>query len=189
METQADKHKEYYFLTATLVEWVPLFKQPCYANIVINSLSFLRSKEEMALFAYVVMPTHLHAIISPGCIGIAQIKQAFGSFTAHAIAKELIKEHRETELAIFENAVLDNQSKHRIWQKIDSKPILTEYVLRQELEYLHNNPTRKKWNLVEDRADYLYSSASFYDLGKPGKIELDDVRSLLSGSTTSSQRT
>ena len=89
MEMPVVKHREYYFLTATLVEWVPLFKQPNYANIVLNSLVFVRSKEEMALFAYVVMPTHIHAIISPCSKTITEIKQAFGSFTAHAIAKEL----------------------------------------------------------------------------------------------------
>lgn len=188
MEIQSNTYKEFYFITATLVEWVPLFKQSYYANIVINSLSFLRSKGEIALFAYVVMPTHIHAIISPGSKTITEIKQAFGSFTAHAITKELLKENRETELAIFENAVLDIKSKHRIWQKIDSKPIFTDYVLRNELEYLHNNPIRKKWSLVEDRADYLYSSASFYDLGKSGSIEVDDVRMFLNPAASISQR-
>jgi putative transposase len=128
-----------------------------------------------------VMPTHLHTIISPGSVGITEIIQTFGSYTAHTIVKELVKEHRGTELAIFKNAVVDKLNKYRIWQKLDSKPIFTEYVLRQELEYLHNNPTRKKWNLVEERAEYLNSSARFYDLGKPCKIEIDDVRSLLSG--------
>ena len=35
-----------------------------------------------------------------------------------------------------------------------------EFIL-QKLEYLHRNPVSKKWQLVNDFADYEYSSASF----------------------------
>jgi putative transposase len=188
MEVSPDQQNEYFFLTATLVDWVPLFSDQRYSVIVLNSLAFLRSSGNIALYAYVVMPTHIHAIISTGSKTITQIKQAFGSFTAHAIMKELKKDNRETVLIIFEKAVVDSESKHKIWQHIHAKPLLTEYVLRQELEYLHNNPTRKKWNLVENRADYLYSSAGFYDLGESGLIEVDDVRTFLDPAASGSQR-
>ena len=49
----------------------------------------------------------------------------------------------------------------------------------QKMEYTHNNPVDKQWHLVDDRADYLYSSACFYDRGVKPVIEVDDVRILL----------
>ena len=48
--------------------------------------------------------------------------------------------------------------------------------LRQKVAYTHNNPVAKHWRLVEDRADYVYSSACFYDRGEPPVIAVDDVR-------------
>jgi hypothetical protein len=37
----------------------------------------------------------------------------------------------------------------------------------------------KRWRLVEDRADYAYSSACFYDKGIMPIVEVDDVREWL----------
>jgi hypothetical protein len=44
------------------------------------------------------------------------------------------------------------------------------------VEYTHNNPIHRSWNLVADRADYRYSSACFYDRGQEPIIPVDDVR-------------
>ena len=57
--------------------------------------------------------------------------------------------------------------------------IFNEEVLRETVEYIHNNPCDKNWNLVRDRSDYPYSSACFYDRGVMPLIEIDDVRELL----------
>ena len=35
----------------------------------------------------------------------------------------------------------------------------------RELDYMHKNPVSKKWLLVNDFTDYLYSSASYYEKG------------------------
>jgi REP-associated tyrosine transposase len=35
----------------------------------------------------------------------------------------------------------------------------------QELDYMHKNPVSKKWQLVNDFTDHLYSSASYYEKG------------------------
>ena len=34
------------------------------------------------------------------------------------------------------------------------------------LDYIHHNPVRGKWNLVDDFAEYEHSSAGYYELGK-----------------------
>ena len=35
----------------------------------------------------------------------------------------------------------------------------------QKLDYMHKNPVGKKWQLVNDFTDCLYSSASYYEKG------------------------
>jgi len=47
------------------------------------------------------------------------------------------------------------------------------------LDYIHNNPIAKKWRLIDDRADYEYSSARFYDRGLGPSVEVDDIREWL----------
>ncbi len=34
-----------------------------------------------------------------------------------------------------------------------------------ELKYIHNNPAKYRWNLVQHDEDHKYSSAKFYETG------------------------
>jgi len=47
------------------------------------------------------------------------------------------------------------------------------------MEYIHMNPVAKDWNLVKDRADYVYSSAGYYDYGRKPLIEVTDINEWL----------
>jgi len=47
------------------------------------------------------------------------------------------------------------------------------------MEYIHQNPVTKDWKLVEDRADYLYSSARYYDYGRKPIIEIMNINEWL----------
>jgi hypothetical protein len=51
--------------------------------------------------------------------------------------------------------------------------------LQQKLEYIHQNPVAKEWKLVNDRADYLYSSAGYYDYGRKPIVEITDINEWL----------
>ncbi|MBL8017939.1 MAG: hypothetical protein JNK43_11755 [Ignavibacteria bacterium] len=48
-------------------------------------------------------------------------------------------------------------------ESFDAKVIVSEKFLIQKLNYIHFNPVRGKWKLVEDYRDYEYSSAAFYE--------------------------
>lgn len=43
-------------------------------------------------------------------------------------------------------------------------------MVEQKLYYIHQNPVRGKWQLVDDSIRYDYSSAGFYELGVPSKF-------------------
>jgi hypothetical protein len=47
------------------------------------------------------------------------------------------------------------------------------------MEDIHHNPVAKNWDLVEDRPDYLYSSAGVFDYGREPIIEITDVNKWL----------
>lgn len=169
-----------YFVTATTVGWKPLFSETEYAEVVLNSLAWLRKEKRMSLFAFVIMPTHLHTVTLPLDRLIGELLQNFGSFTAHAILKKLREDNRKELLEFFHAQRRDKSLEHSIWQDIQAKNIYSEKFLTQKMEYIHQNPVAKDWNLVQNRADYKYSSACFYDEDKQPIIEIDDVREYLS---------
>jgi putative transposase len=53
-----------YFITATTVNWLPLFSNPTIANFVIDSLKFLQSANRIVIYAYNLMENHLHLVAS-----------------------------------------------------------------------------------------------------------------------------
>jgi len=127
------------------------------------------------------MPNHLHAIAKPeGSETISSVLQSLGSFTAHAMLAHWRNEERHDLLTFFaQRQDRDTGKQHQVWQPIQPKNIYSVPFLREKLEYTHNNPIAKQWHLVEDRADYPYSSACFYDKGVVPIVEVDDVREWL----------
>ena len=125
------------------------------------------------------MPSHLHAIIKPVSDSIGVIVQQFGSFTAHDILKRLRQDNQKDLLDLFQQNKRDPRHEHSIWQDIQAKNIYSMDVLEQKLEYIHQNPVAKEWKLVKDRADYLYSSAGYYDCGRTPIIEITDINEWL----------
>jgi putative transposase len=168
-----------YFITASVIDWKHLFITPEYANIPLNSLAWLQQQKRILLFAYVIMPSHLHAVIKPEQATIAETLQQFGSFTAHEILKKLRTSNQLDLLNVFHQNRRDQRHEHSIWQDIQAKNIYSIDFLQQKLEYIHQNPVAKEWKLVNDRADYLYSSAGYYDYGRKPIIEITDINEWL----------
>jgi REP element-mobilizing transposase RayT len=168
-----------YFITASVIDWKHLFITPEYANIPLNSLAWLQQQKRILLFAFVIMPSHLHAVVKPEEATIAETLQQFGSFTAHEILKKLRTSNQLALLNVFHQNRRDQRHEHSIWQDIQAKNIYSIDFLQQKLEYIHQNPIAKEWKLVNDRADYPYSSAGYYDYGRKPIIEITDINEWL----------
>lgn len=168
-----------YFITASIVDWKHLFVTPKYANIPLNSLTWMQQQKRILLFAFVIMPSHLHAIIKPESDSIGVIVQQFGSFTAHEVLNKLRAENQKDLLELFQQKKRDQRHEHSIWQDIQAKNIYSPDFLWQKMEYIHQNPIAKDWQLVGNRADYLYSSAGYYDQGRKPIIEITDINEWL----------
>jgi len=168
-----------YFITASVIAWKHLFITPEYAIIPLNSLAWLQEQKRLLLFAFALMPSHLHAVLKPENCSIGEIIQDFGAFTAHEILKKLRSHNQKDLLEVFHQNKRDPRHQHSIWQDIQAKNIYSMDFLQQKLEYIHQNPVAKEWKLVKDRADYLYSSAGYYDYGRKPIIEITDINEWL----------
>ena len=54
-----------------------------------------------------------------------------------------------------------------------------EHQPRRKLDYMHKNPVSKKWQLVNDFTDHLYSSVSYYEKGMKQYHKLLHVNEVL----------
>jgi hypothetical protein len=52
-----------YYLTYSVVDWLPVFVSQAGCQIVTDSLTFCHRQKHLRINAFVVMPTHLHLIV------------------------------------------------------------------------------------------------------------------------------
>ncbi len=70
---------------------------------------------------------------------------------------------------------MERNKKHEVWEgSFDWKECKTNDFIRQNWEYIHNNPVKGKWNLAATAADYKHSSARFYLTGHKGVYPVSD---------------
>jgi REP element-mobilizing transposase RayT len=153
---------EIYFWTATIHKWIPLLNSDDNKQLIINYLKKLSDEGLITVYAFVIMPNHIHLIWQQNTLnGKETPKGSLLKYTAHEFLKRLKMEGKSS---LFE--VIAANKKHEIWQR-DSLGIklFSEKVIRQKLDYLHHNPVRGKWQLAKDDISYPYSSAAFYETG------------------------
>ena len=99
-------------VTASICGWKHLFGEPTYSRIILDSLVWLQKEKRILLFAFVIMPSHLHLILKPEHKEIGDILKDFGSFTAHAILRQLRLEKQEHLLQFFHRQRRDARHQH-----------------------------------------------------------------------------
>ena len=151
-----------YFWTATIHKWYPLLETNENKDLIISSLKKLSDDKLITVYAFVIMPNHIHLIWSQDAAnGKETPKGSFLKFTAHMLLRQLKAEGKSHLYSV--NA---SNKKHQICQR-DSLgiEIYSRETAGQKLNYIHFNPVSGKWLLAKDDLDYFYSFARFYETG------------------------
>jgi putative transposase len=167
-----------YFWTATIHNWLPLLETDNNKQIIIDSLKYLCDKNLITVYAFVIMPNHIHLIWQQNELnGKETAKGSLLKYSAHLFLKQLQQEGKSNLYAI--NAA---NKKHEIWQR-DALgiEIYSRAVAKQKLEYIHFNPVSGKWQLAKDDISYKYSSAKFYETGIDDFGFLTDLYTVFDG--------
>ena len=158
-----------HFITCTALHWLPVFTRPETTEIIFNSLRHLQN-EGLKIYAYVILENHLHLIIQS-----QQLDKDIARFKSYT-AKQLLlylKQNRVKnildQLAFYKKAHKSDRD-YQFWQEgVHPELIQTETMMRQKIEYIHNNPVKRGY---VDKAEYWrYSSARVY-AGEPGLLEV-----------------
>ena len=163
-----------YFVTSTTLEWVSVFTNEKYYNILIKTIKFYQTKNKLEIFAYVILPNHFHLIIRSN--ELIDSMKLIKMYSAREIIKQLLEEKKNHILKIFQSnkKSYKTRSNYQVWQEgYKPKEILSDKILRQKFDYIHYNPVKK--GLVSEPADWKYSSAGFYEKGVEGVVKLDMI--------------
>lgn len=159
-----------YFITWTIVDWLNVFSEELYCQIALDSLAYIRLHKKTELNAFVIMPSHIHAILwSHDGVNLFDVNRDFKRFTSRKISNEAEKQNRFDWLNKFMRARQLNRaqdvSKYQVWQE-GSHPeaIYTEKFARQKIDYIHLNPVRA--GLAKTADGWSYSSARAYLLSE-----------------------
>lgn len=147
-----------YFLTATVVNWLPVFSKPLFAEMLFDSLNFLVENNRLSIYAFVLMENHLHLIASSE--NLSKEIGLFKSYTARSIIDYLIEQKNSFLLdqLVWHKKSHKHDQKHQLWQEgSHPKEIRTSEMMIQKIEYIHFNPVKRGY--IEKPEHWVYSSA------------------------------
>lgn len=153
------------FFTATILEWKPLLKNDIYKDIIISSLRYLTNDKRAEIYAFVIMPNHIHLLWKiKNDRQYENVQRDFMKYTGQKMKLKLADEDPEF---LKEFYVGSKDREYQIWERNPlSVRLPSEELIEQKLNYIHENPIRGKWNLCSEFTDYKYSSAGFYYSGE-----------------------
>lgn len=79
-----DKSKAYY-VTLTVVKWIDIFTRKNHKLKIIESLKYCQEHKGLTIFAWVLMPSHLHMVVRAD--GEFTLSEILRDFKKHQLAR------------------------------------------------------------------------------------------------------
>ena len=166
-----------YFLTFQVVAWVDLFTRKRYRDIVVDAFNYCIEHKQLQVHAWVIMSNHVNCILSSRNGTLSDTIRDLKRHTAKTILESIQDEpesRRVWMLFQFKQAAQQHvrNKEYQLWTHENHAVAIDPYLKNMgesKLHYIHNNPVEA--GIVENAADYLYSSAVDY-AGKKGLVKL-----------------
>ena len=156
-----------YYVTFTVVDWLPVFIKTEAIEIVNESLSYCIQHKSLRNHGYVIMPNHFHGIFSDGDYENERLHSTlseFRTFTGNRLSK-LIDNHYPVSWSNILRDNAESDRSRRFWQSgWHAEAVATPEFFEQKLNYIHQNPVRA--GLVEFPEHWLHSSARYWLSGE-----------------------
>ena len=159
-----------HFLTFSCYQRLPLLETVRARNAFVAALAKIRDRYHFLLVGYVVMPEHVHLLISEGpkCTPSLVLK-----VLKQRVSRDLRKRKRRLARGQMRLAFKDgNAGLRRFWQpRFYDFNVYSSKKIREKLEYMHANPVKR--GLVRNPGDWLWSSFLSYEKGEGGLVPID----------------
>lgn len=156
-----------YFISFATVNWVDLFIRNEYRDEMLNCWKFCQQNKGLQIFAWCIMPSHIHMIIGSSEEKLADIVRDMKRYTSTKLKKAIEDNTQESRkewiLWMFTRAGKKNGNNNnwQLWQQ-HNKPIEIndKQTYASIVNYIHNNPIAS--GFVYEAEDWVYSSAKGY---------------------------
>ena len=158
------KDSPVYYLTSVANKRLCVFQTARIKNLMCDALNEARTSASLLLFAYGIMPDHIHVLIGSQRKPSEVLRYVNGIASRRVI--DFLKEGGfSSSLQKLSHASGSRQHKYSLWDHHPNlKLVTTENGLIEKANYIHQNPVRA--GLVERAEDYRWSSVRWWQ-GKP----------------------
>jgi putative transposase len=142
-----------HFVTFSCFHRLPFLQADHPKEIVESVLEQTRARHQARIYAYVLMPEHVHLLTNePPSIVLAQFLKSFKQSTSRRL----------------------KGAREQFWQdRYHDKNIRGEEAFAEVLHYIHQNPVKR--GLVASPDQYRWSSYHHYATGVPGPVEIESA--------------
>ncbi|WP_324170760.1 REP-associated tyrosine transposase [Sulfurimonas sp.] len=157
--------------TCTVLHWIPLFIRHNSVEIIIDCLKFLQKKDNLKLYAYVVLENHLHMVVQSN--DIEKTMKSFKQYTAKELLNLLKKENVTNilEQLKFYKKAHHKATNFQVWKEgYQLKQISSDEMMKTKIKYIHKNPIKRGY--VDEAVHWRYSSARDYE-GVQGLVDIE----------------
>lgn len=159
-----------YFITMTTVGWIDIFTRAEYCDEIINNLNYCIANKGLKIFAFVMMPSHIHLIAKVENGNLSDVLRDFKSYTSKKLIKMIEESNKESrrEWLLYMFKFFGKKNAHnttyQFWQQNNHAfDLFFNKFIDQKVDYIHNNPVEAR--IVTEPHYYVYSSANeFTDL-------------------------
>ncbi len=161
-----------HFVTFSCYGRLPLLKTVRARDIFVEELGKVRDEMEFCLIGYVVMPEHVHLLMS-------EPKHGTPSNVLHKlklrVSRKMRNPKKSGDAALLQLSFQDEGGPPRaFWQpRFYDFNVYTKGKRTEKLNYMHANPVTR--GLVKHPEDWPWSSWSFYTKGEAGLVGIDIV--------------
>lgn len=150
------KDSPVHYLTSVAHNRLPVFQTANLKELTGKALNEVRASARLLIFAYVVMPDHLHMLIGSERKP-SEVLRYVNGITGRRIINFLKENSFESSLQKLRRSDGPRQHKYSLWDHHPNlKLITTESGLIEKANYIHQNPVRA--GLVERAEEYRWSS-------------------------------
>ena len=131
-----------------------------------------RARHQFSLWAYVFMPEHVHLILRP----LTRMSTTWPQSAAASRSRSPVEQSEEASPWLSKISRQHGKRVERLfWQSGGGydRNINNPKTLALMIDYIHGNPGRR--NLVENPADWRWSSAAWYEGKRDGVLLVDPI--------------
>ena len=149
-----------HFITCSCYKRLPLLDTVPSRNLFVKILGEVRERYSFKLVGYVVMPEHVHMLVSEPSKGTPS--------TVLQVLKQRVSESTRRD-------DLPGQALPKFWEpRFHDFNVWSQAKIIEKLQYMHLNPMKR--GLVSHPKDWVWSSFSFYSNGETESITIDPVQ-------------